>query len=106
MSRGGVFGWSLPPGCGVLPGEEDCVCEVCGSDVDACVCPECLTCFEVGRPECYSPLSSGGCGCVKSPVQIAALVAMEEKWAAQAEVEAAYQAIFTAFKSHALAIQP
>lgn len=24
----GIFGWSLPPGCGPLPGEEDCAYEV------------------------------------------------------------------------------
>lgn len=78
MSRGGMFGWSLPPGCGATPGEEDgCGCEVCGVDVDSCVCPECLTCFEVGRPECYTPTSSGGCGCSKTLLQIASLINAE-----------------------------
>ena len=49
-----LFGWSLPPGCSTLPGEESAgPCELCGEDVDAekCECPEC--------PEC------GQCGCMK-----------------------------------------
>lgn len=24
----GIFGWSLPPGCGTLPGEEECASEL------------------------------------------------------------------------------
>jgi len=53
MSR--LFGWSLPPGCVTLPGEEDCYCAVCGSVDDKCVCPECPVCGEVGNPDCYKP---------------------------------------------------
>jgi hypothetical protein len=77
MSRGNLFGWSLPPGCSATPGEEDCGCEVCGNGVDNCVCPECLTCFEVGRPECYTPVSSGGCGCSKTLLQTVLLIEAE-----------------------------
>lgn len=59
MSR---FGWSLPPGCGMLPGEEDDgICEVCGrevlgsrSEVGSCECPECDRCGEAGNIQCYS----------------------------------------------------
>lgn len=55
MSRGGIFGWSLPPGCGRLPGEEpDPPCAVCGLDPGLCVCPECPTCGEQGNPACYA----------------------------------------------------
>ena len=88
MSRGNLFGWSLPPGCGATPGEEESYgCEVCGVDVDSCVCPECLTCFEVGRPQCYAPVASGGCGCSKTLVQIASLIDAEAKWKQQAQDE-------------------
>lgn len=49
------FGWSLPPGCGRLPGEEpDPPCAVCGLDPGLCVCPECPTCGEQGNPACYA----------------------------------------------------
>lgn len=50
------FGWSLPPGCGTLPGEEPTPpCDVCGGDVDGgtCICPECPVCHEAGNPDCY-----------------------------------------------------
>ena len=54
------FGWSLPPGCGTLPGEEDVFCEVCLGNPDigdgkdgACICPECPVCGECGDPNCY-----------------------------------------------------
>ena len=40
----GIFGWSYPPGCGGLPWDDDQPCEVCGKDVEACICPECPTC--------------------------------------------------------------
>lgn len=57
----GKFGWSLPPGCGTLPGEEDIFCEVCLGNVDidsekegACICPECPVCGEFGNPDCYT----------------------------------------------------
>lgn len=48
------MGWSLPPGCGRLPGEiDDPPCEVCGCDPDYCDCPECQVCGVAGNPECY-----------------------------------------------------
>jgi hypothetical protein len=50
----GLFGWSLPPGCGTLPGEEPAYCEVCGLDTDDCVCHECPVCGDFGNPECYA----------------------------------------------------
>jgi len=51
----GKFGWSLPAGCGTLPGEEsEGPCQVCGAfDVDDCICPECPICTEIGNPDCY-----------------------------------------------------
>ena len=62
----GIFGWSLPPGCGTLPGEEEYPCEVCGgnpenpdepgkvSETGGCICPECPVCGEFGNPDCYT----------------------------------------------------
>lgn len=48
-----IFGWSLPPGCGTLPGEEEYPCAVCGRFEEKCICPECHECGSVGDPECY-----------------------------------------------------
>lgn len=56
MSR--LFGWDLPPGCTsgdierAMGGDERCA--VCGLDADACICPECPKCGEVGRIACYA----------------------------------------------------
>jgi hypothetical protein len=52
------FGWSYPPGCNSVPGDEpDPPCEVCGKfpdhRTDPCKCPECPGCGEFGNPECY-----------------------------------------------------
>lgn len=56
----GIFGWSYPPGCNSVPGDEpDPPCEVCGGDVDlepgdgGCICPECPVCGAYGYPHCY-----------------------------------------------------
>jgi hypothetical protein len=77
----GIFGWSYPPGCSSVPGDEPTWCEVCGGqDIDprharpergrfACVCPECPECGEVGNPGCYRPVAEGGHGLVKSEAQ-------------------------------------
>jgi len=52
MSR--LFGWSLPPGCSTLPGEEDeGPCDVCKKAVDDCICDECPTCEAQGDPKCF-----------------------------------------------------
>lgn len=56
----GMFGWSYPPGCNSVPGDEPigpCLC--CGKDAEqepekgGCICPECPTCNAVGDPICY-----------------------------------------------------
>lgn len=70
-----AFGWSLPPGCGTLPGEEDSFCAVCGLNEDECICPECPECGHVGDPECYIQH-----GMEISPAQAASLAAQEAKW--------------------------
>jgi hypothetical protein len=79
----GLFGWSLPPGCGNLPGEElEPPCAVCGGlpDSDECICPECPECGEVGNPECYKPKSEGGHGMVRTQEQIDQLAEFEQYW--------------------------
>lgn len=48
-----IFGWDYPPGCNSVPGDETTYCEVCGKDVDHCVCPVCPVCFEQGDKRCY-----------------------------------------------------
>lgn len=87
MSRS-IFGWSYPPGCSGPPDDPE-FCEVCGNDVDSCVCPECKVCGEVGRPSCYKDH-----GMVMDVQQLTAKVAAdkrqkeeEERWERRAEEE-------------------
>jgi len=48
----GIFGWSYPPGCSSVPGDEpDPPCALCGEDPDVCKCPECPECGEIGCVE-------------------------------------------------------
>lgn len=88
----GLFGWSLPPGCSNLPGEEPTPpCELCGGDPEregegGCICPECPYCGECGDPHCYSDR----CGLKRSPAQDLQLAYFETLWALSAEREAAY----------------
>lgn len=53
----GIFGWSYPPGAASDPfapyNQEEGPCEVCGKDVDDCICPECPVCGTQGDPGCY-----------------------------------------------------
>lgn len=59
----GIFGWSYPPGCTSVPGDEpEPPCAICGKQVDSktdpCNCPPCTHKDEDGD-EC------GECGCIK-----------------------------------------
>lgn len=51
------FGWSYPPGAANDPNapwnQEEGPCEICGEDIDNCICPECPICSEYGNPDCY-----------------------------------------------------
>jgi hypothetical protein len=59
----GIFGWSYPPGCSSVPGDEpDPPCKICGHFPEDCVCPECPRCGETGSPECYQEPDLGICG--------------------------------------------
>jgi hypothetical protein len=42
-----LFGWSYPPD------DSDEICDVCGSYIDDCFCPECQKCGSYGDPKCY-----------------------------------------------------
>lgn len=77
-----IFGWSLPPGCGTLPGEEpDPPCEVCGNDVDSCICPVCPQCGEQGNPQCYIEDPDGEhFAMVRTQEQIESLAENQRKW--------------------------
>jgi len=83
----GLFGWSLPPGCGRLSGEEDCPCAVCGL-MDDCICPECPECGQQGDTACYEPAPKGH-GLVRTDAQNASLAAQEARWREDAAAEAA-----------------
>lgn len=65
------FGWSLPPGAAGHPSapwnQPDMPCEVCGLEVDRCICPECPVCEEQGNPLCYDgAVKCSWCGTVPS----------------------------------------
>ena len=51
-----------------------------------CVCPECPTCGEIGDPACYA---EDGHGLVRSPEQVAAREAADER---AAQIDAMYDA--------------
>jgi len=81
-----VFGWSLPPGCRTLPGEEPVgPCETCGGDPegDSCVCPECHVCHLVGNTVCYDDH-----GLVYSAEQLAGQARLAEEYRLQSEADA------------------
>ena len=79
-----IFGWSLPPGCGKLPGEEDeGPCQVCGFEEDRCVCFECSVCGETGNPDCYT---KEGCNQEKLEIQKISLELHEKIWEAWAKL--------------------
>ena len=50
----GIFGWSMPPGCSGVPGDDDYPCEICGLDPNKCECPECPECGTIGDVRCYT----------------------------------------------------
>lgn len=75
-----VFGWSLPPGCGTLPGEQDeGPCEICGFNIELCICHECKVCGEVGDPNCYE-FSESGHWQKKTQLQQVSLDLHEQLW--------------------------
>lgn len=51
-----MAGFNLPPGVspGMIPGEGDSVCDICGQEAGACVCPDCPKCNAQGDPNCYA----------------------------------------------------
>lgn len=69
----GIFGWSYPPGCSSVPGDEDVYCEMCGRNIDECVCDECPICSQFGDRKCYS-----NHGMVITTEQIEGLLKMED----------------------------
>ena len=77
-----IFGWSYPPGCTGTPFDEELPCEICGEDVDDCICPECPECFTVGDPSCYEKH-----GLVRTKEQIASLQKREQQWAEDHKAE-------------------
>lgn len=86
----GIFGSDYPPGCHSVPGDEPCICEVCGRDPDDCECPECPVCGEVGRLECYGAGKTPGRGRrhLDMTIRQAELIVAAEE-AAEREAEAA-----------------
>ncbi len=87
--RDRIFGWSLPPGCGRLPGEEPIgPCDVCGRDPESfnldscCICPECQECGSQGDPKCYDQH-----GMVRTPEQISSRAAFDDRLRIELEGE-------------------
>lgn len=48
-----IFGWSYPPGCNSVPGDDEEACEICFQNVDDCVCRICPVCDTPGDASCY-----------------------------------------------------
>lgn len=94
----GIFGWSYPPGCNSVPGDEpDPPCEVCGGlDLTMkaverpghmhCICEECPVCGEVGNMKCYD---ANGHGMVMMDEQIQRLAINRKAWEDEAKAEEA-----------------
>jgi hypothetical protein len=84
----GIFGWSYPPGCNSVPGDEpDPPCEVCGGHPDICICPECPVCHVVGDPACYDPARKDRHGLVRNQDQIEGMAILEKIQKDMAEAE-------------------
>lgn len=83
-----IFGWSYPPGCSGPP-EYDEQCEVCGLEVDTCICPECK-CGETGNPDCYE-----NHGLEMSDAQRESLARIEALEEADAKAESDYYEQFS-----------
>jgi hypothetical protein len=86
----GIFGWSYPPGCNGTPWDDDQPCEVCGKDVDRCICAECKVCGCQGDPQCYDQEQEQGHGLVRTAAQVESLRSEMDKWEAIAQAEAEY----------------
>ena len=84
----GIFGWSYPPGCNGTPWDDDQPCEVCGKDVDRCICAECKVCGCQGDPQCYEQEQEQGHGLVRTAEQVESLRSEMDKWEARAREEA------------------
>lgn len=86
----GIFGWSLPAGCGKLPDEEDDgPCQCCGKSVDDCICPECPHCGTLGDPDCYNPAAATHHGLTFNAAQLAGQAALEVFYQQQADADQA-----------------
>lgn len=96
----GKFGYSLPPGCSTLPGEEQVTCEVCGGDPEldcpdqpgSCICPECTRCGQFGNPHCYDATlgghpTDGYHGLVRTEAQAKQLRVMEQMWEDENDID-------------------
>lgn len=70
-----IFGWSYPPGCNSVPGDDEYPCEVCGLWPNNCICPECPECGNAGDPQCYVKH-----GMERTQQQIDSLKAKEAEW--------------------------
>lgn len=82
----GIFGWSYPPGCNSVPGDEpEGPCEVCGQDIDNCICPVCPMCGVYGDPHCYQEVDLGICGGLFGKLTVAQMKGREEMLRRQAE---------------------
>lgn len=88
-----VFGWSLPPGVTqrmideAAGGYDGQPCDVCGYDVDHCICPECPVCGSYGDPHCYEPSEGEHHGLHRTPDQEEAFALACKRWEEEARQE-------------------
>ena len=81
------FGWSYPPGCSSVPGDEPCWCEICRQYDDNCVCPECPRCGDIGNPDCCKEVDLGICGELYGKETVAQQIAWQEYTVAELRQE-------------------
>ena len=86
-----IFGWSYPPGAANDPNapynQEDLPCDICGQDVDDCICPECPSCGQIGELQCYDGFPAGkpnSHGLTRSLGQVVMKADAEKRWAEEA----------------------
>ena len=79
-----IFGWDYPPGCSGPP-DYDVPCDICGEEVDDCICPECPVCGSYGDPDCYI-----NHGMRRTEEQKFSLECNEREWEEEARVEDLY----------------
>lgn len=99
------FGYWYPPGAANDPNapynQDDPPCDICGQEIENCICPECSVCGQIGERQCYGELPGAEThGLVRSGWQLALKEAAEADWEAEARAEAQAEAEYLEQRNH------